>query len=75
MIEVLPIDTDFIFIVGLRFEEIKDVEAWHESVRLFSVRDISSSELLGYFYLDLFSRSISSSFLHFFLLFDLILLL
>ncbi|KAM0932161.1 putative thimet oligopeptidase [Dioscorea sansibarensis] len=41
---------------GLRFEEIKDVEAWHESVRLFSVRDINSSELLGYVYLDLFSR-------------------
>ncbi|KAJ0972381.1 hypothetical protein J5N97_020340 [Dioscorea zingiberensis] len=41
---------------GLRFEEIKDIEAWHESIRLFSVLDISSSELLGYFYLDLFSR-------------------
>ncbi|XP_074589371.1 putative thimet oligopeptidase isoform X1 [Curcuma longa] len=41
---------------GLKFQEIKDVEVWHETVCLFSVTDVSSSELLGYFYLDIFSR-------------------
>ncbi|XP_024314828.1 probable thimet oligopeptidase isoform X2 [Brachypodium distachyon] len=40
----------------LRFEEIKDAEVWHDTVRLFSVRDASSSDLLGYFFLDIFSR-------------------
>uniref|UniRef100_A0A453G3M2 Peptidase M3A/M3B catalytic domain-containing protein n=1 Tax=Aegilops tauschii subsp. strangulata TaxID=200361 RepID=A0A453G3M2_AEGTS len=41
---------------ALRFEEIKDVEVWHDTVRLFSVWDASSSDLLGYFFLDIFSR-------------------
>ncbi|XP_010248843.1 PREDICTED: probable thimet oligopeptidase isoform X2 [Nelumbo nucifera] len=41
---------------GLRFEEIIDAEVWHGDVRLFSVLDFSSSELLGYFYLDMYSR-------------------
>ncbi|VAH66789.1 unnamed protein product [Triticum turgidum subsp. durum] len=41
---------------ALRFEEIKDVEVWHDTVRLFSVWDASSSDLLGYFFLDMFSR-------------------
>lgn len=41
---------------ALRFEEIKDVEVWHDTVRLFSVWDANSSELLGYFFLDIFSR-------------------
>ncbi|XP_038984277.1 probable thimet oligopeptidase [Phoenix dactylifera] len=41
---------------GLKFEEIKDVDVWHETVCLYSVLDYSSSELLGYFYLDIFSR-------------------
>ncbi|XP_006646576.1 probable thimet oligopeptidase [Oryza brachyantha] len=41
---------------ALRFEEIKDAETWHDTVRLFSVWDASSSDLLGYFFLDTFSR-------------------
>ncbi|KAI8022779.1 putative thimet oligopeptidase [Camellia lanceoleosa] len=41
---------------GLRFEEIEDAEVWHSDVHLYSVYDLSSSELLGYFYLDMFSR-------------------
>ncbi|KAI8002097.1 putative thimet oligopeptidase [Camellia lanceoleosa] len=41
---------------GLRFEEIADAEVWHSDVHLYSVYDLSSSELLGYFYLDMFSR-------------------
>ncbi|KAI7997994.1 putative thimet oligopeptidase [Camellia lanceoleosa] len=40
----------------LRFEEIADAEVWHSDVHLYSVYDLSSSELLGYFYLDMFSR-------------------
>ncbi|KAJ0094102.1 hypothetical protein Patl1_16849 [Pistacia atlantica] len=41
---------------GLRFEEVVDVEVWHSDVRVFSVFDLSSSELLGYFYLDIYKR-------------------
>lgn len=41
---------------GLRFEEIGDAEVWHSDVQLYSVYDLSSSELLGYFYLDIFAR-------------------
>ncbi|KAL5552527.1 hypothetical protein UlMin_039928 [Ulmus minor] len=41
---------------GLRFEEIVDPEVWHCDVRVFSVLDSSSGELLGYFYLDLHTR-------------------
>ena len=48
-------------VVGLRFQEIQKVDAWHDSVRLFSVTDLTSNELLGYFFLDLFSRYNSSS--------------
>lgn len=43
-------------LAALRFEEIKDVEVWHDTVRLFSVWDANSSDLLGYFFLDIFSR-------------------
>lgn len=41
---------------GLRFEEIADAEAWHSDVQLFSVFDLNSGELLGHFYLDIYSR-------------------
>ncbi|XP_015572284.1 probable thimet oligopeptidase isoform X2 [Ricinus communis] len=41
---------------GLRFQEIKDAEVWHSDVSVISVFDLSSAELLGYFYLDLFKR-------------------
>lgn len=41
---------------GLRFEEIADAEVWHCDVHVFSVFDLSSGELLGYFYLDMYTR-------------------
>ncbi|KAF8664901.1 hypothetical protein HU200_054218 [Digitaria exilis] len=41
---------------ALRFDEIKDAEVWHDTVSVFSVWDASSSDLLGYFYLDIFAR-------------------
>ncbi|KAK3013155.1 hypothetical protein RJ639_008578 [Escallonia herrerae] len=41
---------------GLRFEEVADAEVWHCDVHLFSVFDLGSGELLGYFYLDMYSR-------------------
>ncbi|KAH6798728.1 Zincin-like metalloproteases family protein [Perilla frutescens var. frutescens] len=41
---------------GLRFEEVLDAEVWHQDVQLFSVFDLSSGELMGYFYLDLYTR-------------------
>ncbi|XP_073299843.1 probable thimet oligopeptidase [Primulina huaijiensis] len=43
---------------GLRFEEVADADTdvWHQDVQLFSVFDLSSGELLGYFYLDLYAR-------------------
>lgn len=45
-----------IFLTGLRFEEISG-DVWHCDVRVFTVLDLGSSELLGYCYLDLFARS------------------
>ncbi|KAF9601832.1 hypothetical protein IFM89_023519 [Coptis chinensis] len=41
---------------GLRFDIIPNAETWHSDVQLFSAWDLSSSELLGYFYLDMYSR-------------------
>lgn len=41
---------------GLRFEEVLDAVVWHSDVRVFSVSDLSSNDLLGYFYLDIYKR-------------------
>ncbi|GMN49143.1 hypothetical protein TIFTF001_018304 [Ficus carica] len=41
---------------GLRFDEIDDSEVWHPDVRVFSVLDLGSGELMGYFYLDMYIR-------------------
>ncbi|ONI30163.1 hypothetical protein PRUPE_1G234500 [Prunus persica] len=41
---------------GLRFEEIADAEVWHSDVCVYSVFDLSSGELLGHFYLDMYIR-------------------
>lgn len=43
---------------GLRFDEVVDAEVWHQDVQLFSVFDLSSGELMGYFYLDIYRRFI-----------------
>ncbi|XP_022131840.1 probable thimet oligopeptidase isoform X2 [Momordica charantia] len=41
---------------GLRFEEVIDAEVWHYDVKLYSVFDLNSGELIGYFYLDPYAR-------------------
>lgn len=41
---------------GLRFEEVLDAVVWHSDVQVFSVFDLSSNDLLGYFYLDIYKR-------------------
>nr|GEV62230.1 probable thimet oligopeptidase isoform X1 [Tanacetum cinerariifolium] len=41
---------------GLRFEKVADAEVWHSDVQLFSVFDLNSTDLLGYFYLDIYAR-------------------
>lgn len=41
---------------GLRFEEVADADVWNPDVQLFVVFDLRSGELMGYFYLDLYSR-------------------
>ncbi|KAL3835648.1 hypothetical protein ACJIZ3_010384 [Penstemon smallii] len=41
---------------GLRFEEVTEADVWHQDVQFFSVFDLSSGELLGYFYLDIYTR-------------------
>src|SRR5689334_2115694 len=43
-------------ILGLQFVELHTTNKWHDEVRLFLVKDKSSEETLGYFYLDLFPR-------------------
>lgn len=41
---------------GLRFEEISDAKVWCSDVSVFSVFDLSTGELLGYVFLDLYIR-------------------
>ncbi|PWA69772.1 zincin-like metalloprotease [Artemisia annua] len=41
---------------GLRFEKVTDAEVWHSDVQLFSVFDLNTTDLLGYFYLDIYAR-------------------
>ncbi|XP_078317964.1 thimet oligopeptidase-like [Crassostrea virginica] len=43
-------------LLNLKFTKVKDVEVWHPEVTLYSVEDVASSNLLGYFYLDLYPR-------------------
>ena len=42
-------------IYGIGIKEIQGVETWHESVRVFEIRDIDG-QLRGQFYLDLYAR-------------------
>ena len=39
----------------LEFDEISNVETWHNDVRFFAVRE-ARGEICGYFYLDLYAR-------------------
>ncbi|XP_010556176.1 PREDICTED: probable thimet oligopeptidase [Tarenaya hassleriana] len=41
---------------GLKIEEIAEIDVWHQDVRAFAVFDSGSGKLLGYFYLDMFTR-------------------
>ncbi|XP_006300620.2 probable thimet oligopeptidase [Capsella rubella] len=41
---------------GIKFEEVTEVDVWYHDVRAFAVFDSGSGKLLGYFYLDMFTR-------------------
>ncbi|KAG2321962.1 hypothetical protein Bca52824_015175 [Brassica carinata] len=41
---------------GLKIEEVTEIDVWYYDVRAFAVFDSGSGKLLGYFYLDMFSR-------------------
>ncbi|CAH3175310.1 unnamed protein product [Porites lobata] len=43
-------------LLGLRFEEIQNPHVWHKDIQMFSVKDVASGDVIGYFYLDLFPR-------------------
>lgn len=43
-------------LLGLTFTLEEGAAAWHEDVRLYSVRDAASGEEIGKFYLDLYPR-------------------
>lgn len=43
-------------LLGLTFTLEEGAAAWHEDVRLYSVRDVTSGEEIGKFYLDLYPR-------------------
>lgn len=45
-------------VAGLRFEKVINADVWHSDVELYSVFDLNSTELIGYFYLDMYSRFI-----------------
>ena len=43
-------------VLGLDYREVPDANAWHESVRLYEIRDRASGKHLAHFYADLFPR-------------------
>jgi Zn-dependent oligopeptidase len=43
-------------LLGLSFNEIETTNKWHNDVKLFSVADTKTNNLLGHFFLDLYPR-------------------
>jgi thimet oligopeptidase len=43
-------------VLGLDYREVPDTNAWHESVRLYEIRDRAGGEHVAHFYADLFPR-------------------
>ncbi|ESQ28522.1 hypothetical protein EUTSA_v10018203mg [Eutrema salsugineum] len=41
---------------GIKIEEVSEIDVWYYDVRAFAVFDSGSGKLLGYFYLDMFTR-------------------
>ena len=42
---------------NIRFKEVTNPSVWHEDVQMYEVFDISTEELIGRFYLDMFPRA------------------
>jgi thimet oligopeptidase len=43
-------------VLGLEYRVVPEARAWHDSVRLYEIRDRASGDLLAHFYADLFPR-------------------
>lgn len=43
-------------LLGVTYEEVRDARVWHESVKLYRVRNASDGKLIAYFFADFFPR-------------------